>query len=62
LAHDVLQCRHDDALLDSWIFAGRDRIVDCVWRYGRKMVSGGQHIHRDAISTRYRRALQRLLA
>jgi formiminoglutamate deiminase len=62
LAHDVLQCRHDDALLDSWIFAGRDRIVDCVWRYGRKMVSGGQHIHRDAISTRYRCALQRLLA
>jgi formiminoglutamate deiminase len=62
LAHDVLQYRHGDALLDSWIFAGRDRMVDCVWRYGRKVVSDGQHIRRDAIRARYRSALQCLLA
>jgi predicted ABC-type ATPase len=37
-------------------------MVDCVWRYGRKVVSGGQHIRRDAISARYRSTLQRLLA
>lgn len=61
-AQDALAYRRGDALLDSWIFAARDRMVDCVWRYGRKVVTGGRHIHRDTISARYRSALKRLLA
>jgi len=53
--------RTGDALLDSWIFAARAPI-DCVWRAGKKVVADGRHIYRDAIATRYRRTLARLLA
>lgn len=60
-AHDSLIARSGDALLDSWIFAARAPVVDCVWRYGRKVVSGGRHIRRDAITARYRRVLAALL-
>jgi formiminoglutamate deiminase len=60
--HESLLCRRGDALLDSWVFAARGQVVDCVWRYGRKIVSGGRHIGRDAIATRYRAVLASLLA
>ena len=53
--------RNGDAILDSWIFAARAPI-DCVWRGGEKLVEGGRHIHADAIATRYRATLARLLA
>ena len=59
--HDSLLCRRGDAILDSWIFAARVPAIDCVWRYGRKVVSAGRHIRRDAITARYRRALASLL-
>jgi formimidoylglutamate deiminase len=58
---EVLESRRGDALLDSWIFAARDPIVDCVWRYGRKVVAHGRHIQRDALSARFRSTLKRLL-
>jgi len=60
-AHDALLDRQGDAVLDSWIFAARVAPIDCVWRYGRKVVSGGRHIRRDAITARYRRVLAGLL-
>jgi formiminoglutamate deiminase len=60
-AHDSLLSRRGDALLDSWIFAARAPAIDCVWRYGRKVVAGGRHMRRDAITARYRRALAGLL-
>jgi formimidoylglutamate deiminase len=59
--HDALLGRRGDALIDSWIFAARVAPIDCVWRYGRKVVAGGRHIRRDAITARYRRALAGLL-
>jgi formiminoglutamate deiminase len=52
--------RKDDALLDSWIFAGAR--PDCVWRFGRKVVEKGRHRSRDAVAARYRETLRRLLA
>ncbi|MBV8853058.1 MAG: formimidoylglutamate deiminase [Sinobacteraceae bacterium] len=58
----ILSQRQRDALLDSWVFSGGQRSVDCVWRAGEKVVSGGRHIRRDAISARYRGALKQLLA
>jgi len=61
VTHDSLLCRQGDALIDSWIFAASAAAVDCVWRYGRKVVSGGRHIRRDAITARYRRVLAGLL-
>jgi formimidoylglutamate deiminase len=61
-AHDSLLYRQADALLDSWIFAARAGVIDCVWRFGRKVVSGGRHVRRDAIAARYRRVLAGLLS
>ncbi len=59
--HPSLLSRAGDALIDGWLFAARDRAVDCVWRHGRKVVDGGTHIRRAEILTRYRAALARLL-
>jgi formimidoylglutamate deiminase len=60
--HDALTGRAGDAVLDGWIFAARLPVVDCVWRYGRKVVSGGRHLHREEIAARYRASLKRMLA
>ena len=49
-----------DRLLDSFVFAGSDRMVRDVWSAGRHMVRDGHHIHRDAITTAYRRATEPL--
>jgi formimidoylglutamate deiminase len=53
--------RRDDALLDSWIFAGARGAIDGVWRAGRKLVSSGKHHARDEIAIPYRETLRRLL-
>ena len=57
-----LIARSDDDLLDSHIFASAGDTIDCVWRYGRKCVSGGRHVARDAILAAYRRTFERLTA
>jgi formimidoylglutamate deiminase len=57
---ELVQRREDD-ILDSWIFSGGRRVVDCVWRAGEKVVVNGRHRHRDAIVARYRRTLKNLL-
>lgn len=56
-----LAARRGDALLDGFIFAGQ-RMVDGVWRRGRRVVSGGRHIVRDAVAARYRLALGTILS
>jgi formimidoylglutamate deiminase len=61
-AHPAMIGRDGDALLDSWVFAGRHGAIDGVWRGGRQVVSGGRHHAREAILARYRTALGRLLA
>lgn len=61
-AHPSLEGRRGDALLDGWIFAARTGVIDSVWRRGRKVVTGGRHVARDAIATRYRGTLARLLS
>jgi len=60
--HPALIERRDDEILDSWIFAAGREVIDCVWRAGEKVVSGGRHQHREAIVARYRRAMKALLA
>jgi len=54
--------RSGDTIIDSWIFGGGARLVDCVWRRGVKRVEGGRHFDRDAIDARYRAAMAKLLA
>ncbi|MNM61499.1 8-oxoguanine deaminase [compost metagenome] len=60
--HPSLHGRQGDALLDSWLFAARNGALRSVWRNGREWVRAGRHVNRDAITTRYRAALSRILA
>jgi formimidoylglutamate deiminase len=60
--HPALLERHEDEILDSWIFAGGRELIDCVWRAGEKLVQGGRHRDRDALIARYGRALHELRA
>ncbi|MEJ0101003.1 MAG: formimidoylglutamate deiminase [Pseudomonadota bacterium] len=60
--HPALVCRNGDALLDSWIFAGAQGAVDCVWVAGRKLVEKGRHVRRDEILRGYRQAMEELCA
>jgi formiminoglutamate deiminase len=60
-AHPSLVGRSGDVLLDSWIFAAREGLVDHVWRRGRCVVKSGKHVARDVIAERYTRSLRRLL-
>jgi len=63
LADDVvLAARAGDAILDTFIFASPRAAIDGVWRAGKKLVSGGVHVKRAALASRFRAALQRLLA
>lgn len=50
-----------DATLDDWIFAARDRRVDCVWRRGEPVVQDGRHVAHTAIALRYAATVSRLL-
>ena len=58
--HAALLERRDDEILDSWIFAAGREAVDCVWRAGERVVSGGRHRDRERLLARYVRALRRL--
>ncbi|HEX8784017.1 MAG TPA: hypothetical protein VF764_11630, partial [Steroidobacteraceae bacterium] len=60
--HPALLERHDDEIVDSWIFAGGRELIDCVWRAGEKVVQDGRHRDRDALIARYGRALRELRA
>ncbi|NNE52709.1 MAG: formimidoylglutamate deiminase [Sulfitobacter sp.] len=51
--HHTLAGRAGDQILDSWIFAGDDRLVRDVWSAGRHMVKEGRHLHRDTIQRAY---------
>ncbi len=54
--------REDDQILDAWIFAAGNRAIDCVWSGGRKLVSGGRHLARDAVAARFAAAARALAA
>jgi formimidoylglutamate deiminase len=49
-----------DRWLDSWIFAAGNRMVDCVFVRGEKVVEAGRHRARDAIARRCRAVAERL--
>jgi formiminoglutamate deiminase len=56
---NLYNLNHD---LDTFVFASVRSPIDCVWRFGRKQVTGGRHIRRDAILADYRRLMQKLSA
>lgn len=52
--------RTGDTILDTYIFAGDDRMVRDVWSAGRHVVTEGRHIAHDAITSRYRNVMEQL--
>jgi formimidoylglutamate deiminase len=52
--------RRGDRLLDSFAFAGDDRMVSDLWSAGRHIVQHGRHIARDAIGARFGKVMARL--
>ena len=58
--HPTLAGRSGDAILDAWIFAVGNPLVDCVWSGGRKVVADGRHLGREPIAARYAAAMRRL--
>ncbi|NBZ87556.1 formimidoylglutamate deiminase [Stagnihabitans tardus] len=52
--------RQGDRLLDTFAFAGDDRMVSDLWSAGRHIVTGGRHIARDAVRARFAAVMARL--
>ena len=52
--------RMGDRLLDTFAFAGDDRMVRHLWSAGRHIVQDGRHIARDAVRTRFAAVMARL--
>lgn len=51
-----------DDLLDAFIFAGDDRLVTDLWSAGRHIVTGGRHVAREGVETRFRQVMRKLRA
>jgi formimidoylglutamate deiminase len=56
--HIDLDGKTGDVLLDSYVFAGDDRMVRDVWSAGRHMVKAGKHIRREEIIHAYRNTVR----
>lgn len=52
--------RQGDRLLDTFAFAGDDRMVREVWSAGRHIVTQGRHIARNAVTQRFAGVMARL--
>ncbi len=52
--------RKGDTILDSFIFAGNERMVRDVWSAGRHLVKEGRHRNHDRITSRYRNTTRML--
>lgn len=60
--HPALAARKDDAVLDSWIFAGSNDLVRHVFAGGRHVVKEGRHVEREALQARFIATMRGLLA
>jgi len=60
--HPALLHRQGDAITDSFLFAAGRSAIDCVWRYGEKLVHQGRHRARSRILRDYHAALETLIA
>ena len=52
--------RTGDTILDTYVFAGDDRMVRDVWSAGRHVGTEGRHIAHDTITGRYRKVMEQL--
>ncbi len=58
--HPDMEGLTGDSLLDTFVFAGDDRMVTDVWSAGRHQVRGGRHVAREPIVSRYRQVMRKL--
>lgn len=58
--HVDLAHRTGDTILDTYVFAGDDRMVLDVWSAGRHLVHEGRHLRRDTITARFSDTLREL--
>jgi formiminoglutamate deiminase len=58
--HPALVGHAGDSILDAWVFAGGDGIIRDVFAAGRRVVSGGHHVNRDALRQRFATIVDRL--
>lgn len=59
-SHPLLEGREDDAVVDSWVFAGGREMVRAVWVAGQRQVAGGRHARREVIREAARKAMREL--
>jgi formimidoylglutamate deiminase len=62
LGHPSLAGKTGAGVVDALVFATGKGGIDCVWRYGEKLVSQGRHRARAATIARYRIVLETLSA
>ena len=43
----------NDTILDSFVFAGDDRLVKDVWAAGRHLVKNGRHVKSESLINTY---------
>jgi formimidoylglutamate deiminase len=55
-----MAARSADRLLDTFAFAGDDRMVRHLWSAGRHIVQEGRHVARDAVRARFAAVMARL--
>ncbi|MBY0302729.1 MULTISPECIES: formimidoylglutamate deiminase [Alphaproteobacteria] len=60
--HPGMCAAKGDGLLDTFLFAAGRSAIDCVWRRGVQVVSGGRHRDRDATARAYRDVIRALAA
>ena len=60
--HPDLTAVSGDRWIDAYIFVAGRAAIDMVLVAGRALVSNGRHLQRDAIGTRYARAMARILS
>ena len=58
--HVHLVGKSGDVILNSYIFAGDDRLVTDVWSAGRHVVEGGAHRDRETIVARFKAIMREL--
>lgn len=56
--HPLLYGKTAAMLLDAYVFAGNAALVRDVWVGGHQVVSGGQHIHEEALRNAFLRAMK----
>lgn len=62
LSHPALAHRHDDAILDGWIFGRSGGAIASVYVDGVELVQDGRHVRRGEIERHYLTTLKQLLS